>query len=170
MWRDSAGFFRGIPCEKEFASNPVSTVKFGFQPSHMNNATEPQYIIPARFRKMENMHIVFWILKDISWCLNWKVLGILMIFPTLIISIIIAWRTRKMLSELAHNLAVSFWITANALWMIAEFFSFDEMHIWRQFEGRHLALIPFFIGVVILANYYLIQKPKESRGPQVATL
>lgn len=103
---------------------------------------------------MENMHIVFWLVKDVSWCLIWKFLGMLMIFPTLIISLVIAWRTRKVRSELAHNLAVSFWITANSLWMTSEFFKFDTMKVWRSFEGKHLALIPFFIGILILLIYY----------------
>ena len=131
---------------------------------------EQVYTIPARFRKMENMHIVFWICKDISWCLTWKLLGVAMIFPTLTVSIIIAWRTKDLKSELAHNLAVTFWITANAMWMISEFFGFDTMPVWGQFAGKHLALVPFSAGVVILAWYYLIQKPKEDRSAQVATL
>ncbi|HEU4471326.1 MAG TPA: hypothetical protein VFR58_09595 [Flavisolibacter sp.] len=136
----------------------------------MSKENESLYIIPARFRKMENMHIVFWIVKDISWCMIWKVLGIAMIVPTLAISIIIAWRTRKYQSELAHNLAVSFWISANALWMISEFLHFDEMPVWGQFEGKHLALIPFAIGVLILAYYYLFQKHREKPETQMATL
>lgn len=133
---------------------------------------EPEafYQIPARYRRMENMHIVFWLLKDISWCLFWKVLGIAMIFPTLIISIIISWRTRHMKSELAHNLAITFWITANSLWMIAEFFGFDEKHIWRGFEGRHLALLPFLLGAAILARYYLFQHKHEKETQPVVTL
>ncbi len=110
---------------------------------------------------MENMHIIFWLLKDVSWCLVWKTLGIAMIFPTLIISIIIAWRTRQVRSELAHNLAISFWITANSYWMISEFWGFDEVLIWQQFEGRHIALIPFAIGILLLANYYIFQRRKE---------
>ena len=117
----------------------------------MANAKERLYTIPSRYRKMENMHIVFWLLKDISWCLTWKALAIMMIFPTLIISIVIAWRTRKVQSELAHNLAISFWISANSLWMISEFYGFDTMIIWKQFEGKHLALIPFLTGILILA-------------------
>lgn len=133
-------------------------------------ANEPLYIIPARFRKMENMHIVFWLFKDISWCMIWKTLGILMIIPTLSISIVIAWRTRELKSELAHNLAISLWISANSLWMISEFFHFDTMPIWRQFEGKHLALIPFSLGVIILAWYYIFQKAKEERESQVTTL
>src|SRR5215813_11602631 len=106
----------------------------------MNHSQEEMYCIPARFRKMENMHIVFWLLKDISWCMIWKVLGIAMIIPTLSIAIVIAWRTREIKSELAHNLAVAFWISANSLWMIAEFLHFDEVIIWKEFTGKHLAL------------------------------
>jgi hypothetical protein len=128
------------------------------------------YVIPARFRKMENMHIIFWLLKDVSWCMIWKPLGIAMIIPTLLIAIVIAWRTRDIRSELAHNLAIVFWITANAYWMISEFLHFDTVSVWRQFEGKHLALIPFIIGIGILANYYLLQKPTEEREAQVATL
>src|SRR5688500_11456351 len=116
----------------------------------MPESNEPQYVIPARYRKMENMHILFWLVKDVSWCLVWKVLGLVMIFPTLIISIIIAWRTRNIKAELSHNLAISFWIAANSYWMISEFFGFDEIHIWRQLEGRHLALIPFLTGLAFL--------------------
>ena len=136
----------------------------------MSHPNEQFYTIPAKYRKMENMHIVFWIWKDISWCMLWKVLGIAMILPTLTVAIIISWRTRDLKSELAHNLAVTFWITANALWMISEFFGFDTMHVWRNFEGKHLALIPFTAGVLILAWYYLIQKPRENRATQIATM
>jgi len=128
------------------------------------------YSIPARYRRMENMHILFWLVKDISWCMIWKVLGICMIFPTLIIAIVISYRTRDIRSELAHNLAVTFWIVANSYWMISEFFHFDDVHIWRGFEARHLALIPFFAGLAILLNYYLLQKPREDQQAQVATL
>ena len=53
-------------------------------------ANEPVYNIPLRYRKMENLHIVFWLFKDIAWCMIWKPLGIAMIFPTLTIAIIIA--------------------------------------------------------------------------------
>lgn len=122
---------------------------------------EPMYRIPARYRKMENMHILFWLVKDISWCMIWKVLGIAMIFPTLIVAVLIAWRTRDMKSELAHNLAVIFWITANSVWMVVEFLGYDETPLFLHFEGRHLALIPFITGLCFLLYYYLFQKRKE---------
>jgi hypothetical protein len=136
----------------------------------MNVSNEQVYSIPARYRKMENMHIVFWLLKDISWCMIWKTLGIAMIIPTLTIAIVIAWRTRHIKSELAHNLAVAFWISANSLWMIAEFLHFDEMHVWRQFTGKHLSLIPFVIGTVILLYYYAVQRRQEINEKTVVTM
>ncbi len=120
-----------------------------------------QYVIPLKYRKMENLHIVFWLFKDIGWCLIWKPLGIIMIFPTLVISIIIAWRTRQMVSELCHNLAITFWIMANSYWMISEFMHFDALTVYSWVTCKHLALIPFFTGVFCLAYYYIIWKPKH---------
>ena len=110
---------------------------------------------------MENLHIVFWLFKDIAWCMIWRPLGIAMIFPTLIISIIIAWRTRNIVSEWCHNIAITVWISANSYWMISEFFEFDSVPIAGEFTCKHLAMIPFSIGVFILIYYYLIWKPKH---------
>ena len=136
----------------------------------MIQSKESVYSIPARFRKMENMHIAFWLMKDISWCMIWRELGIAMVVPTLSIAIIIAWRTRHMKSEMAHNLAIVFWISANAYWMISEFFHFDTLEVWRDFTGKHLALVPFTIGAVILLFYYAVQRPKELKEKQVITM
>ncbi|HET9429680.1 MAG TPA: hypothetical protein VFO70_00830 [Chitinophagaceae bacterium] len=136
----------------------------------MNPTTETDYIIPSRWRRMENMHIAFWLLKDISWCMIWKVLGIAMIFPTLTVAIIIAWRTRHIKSELAHNLAVAFWISANSYWMISEFFEFDTILIWRDFTGKHLSLVPFVAGSLILLYYYAVQRPLIIKKQKALTL
>jgi len=110
---------------------------------------------------MENLHIVFWLFKDIGWCLVWKPLGIVMIFPTLIISIVIAYRTKEMVSELCHNLAITFWISANSYWMISEFMKFDALQVYSWITYKHLALIPFFMGVFCLVYYYAIWQPRH---------
>jgi hypothetical protein len=122
---------------------------------------EPIYNIPLHYRKMENLHIVFWLFKDVAWCMVWKPLGIVMIFPTLIVSILIAWRTRQFMSELCHNLAITIWITANSYWMISEFIGFDTHPLFGSFTMKHLAIIPFSIGLLILGFYYLIWKPRH---------
>ena len=120
---------------------------------------EATYNIPHRFRKIENLHIVFWLIKDISWCMIWRPLGIAMVFPTLIIAIVITIRTRQFMSELCHNVAVTFWIAANAYWMISEFFHFDAMIVYGDITYKYLAIIPFSIGILMLAYYYLVWKP-----------
>lgn len=100
----------------------------------------------------------------------WKELGIIMVVPTLSVAIYISYRTRKITSELAHNLAVAFWISANSYWMASEFFGFDETPIWGGYEGKHLAMIPFLIGVAILAWYYLFQRAKEVKSEKTVTM
>ena len=86
----------------------------------------------------------------------WRPLGVIMIVPTLLISIIIAWRTRKIFSELCHNLAIVVWISANSFWMCSEFFKVDTIEVYNGITVKHLAMIPFLTGVLILAYYYLI--------------
>ena len=127
------------------------------------NPVSPQltYSIPVSYRKMENLHIVFWLFKDVAWCMVWRPLGIAMIFPTLIISIIIAWRTKQYMSERCHNLAITVWITANSYWMISEFVGFDSRPLFAQYSFKHLAIIPFSIGILILSFYYLYWKPRH---------
>lgn len=120
---------------------------------------ENVYTIPLQYRKMENLHIVFWLFKDIAWCMIWRPLGILMIVPTLAISIVIAYRNRKIVSETCHNVAISFWIMANSYWMVSEFLHFDALPVWGEYTFKHLAIIPFTIGLLILAYYYLVWKP-----------
>lgn len=119
------------------------------------------YTIPLKYRRMENLHIVFWLFKDIAWCMVWRPLGIAMIFPTLIISMVIAWRTRQYMSELCHNLAITIWITANSYWMISEFIGFDNRHLFGTYTFKHLAIIPFSIGILILSFYYLYWKSRH---------
>jgi len=127
----------------------------------MSNQKSATYNIPLRYRKMENLHIVFWLFKDVAWCMGWPPLGIAMIFPTLIISIVITWRTRQYMSELCHNVAITVWISANSYWMISEFLDFDTKRVFGNYTFKDLALIPFVTGVLILAFYYLYWKPRH---------
>jgi hypothetical protein len=127
----------------------------------MTEEQQDYYNIPIKYRRMENLHIVFWIFKDIGWCMGFSLLGITMIVPTIIISIIIAWRTRQIVSELCHNLAITVWISANSFWMCTEFFGVDHVEIGNGFTVKHLAMIPFLIGMLILAYYYIWYKPRH---------
>lgn len=147
----------------------------------MNNSTAPQnetlkavsfnqnpkgehYIIPLGYRKMENLHIVFWLFKDLSWCLGFELLAGVMIFPTLLISLVITYRTRTLMSELCHNIAISVWIIANSFWMITEFLKIDTKIAIMGVTYKHLAVIPFSIGIIVLAYYYIWWKPRNKHA------
>lgn len=117
---------------------------------------EEMYSIPAKYRKTENLHIVFWLLKDLSWAMLWKPLGLVMIIPTITAALLITYQTRQIKSELLHNLAVDFWIIANAYWMVTEFYSQND-------TLRYFTVIPFSIGIIIIFYYYFVVKPKEKK-------
>ena len=123
---------------------------------------EKAFTIPYRFRQMENLHILFWLLKDISWCMVWRELGLAMILPTLVIAIVITIRTRSYMSEFCHNLAVVLWIVANSYWMISEFFVFDSRSLnFYDYSFKDLSFIPFILGILVIAFYYLWWKPRH---------
>lgn len=114
------------------------------------------YAIPNRFRKIENLHIVFWLLKDLGWAMLWRPIGLIMLAPTLFVAAMITWQTRKVKSELYHNLAILCWISANGYWMITEFWNMPD-------HFRYYTAIPFGAGLFFILSYYLIILPKEQK-------
>jgi hypothetical protein len=50
--------------------------------------------------------------------------------------------------------------------MCTEFFGVDHLPIGYGMNVKHLAMIPFVIGVIILAYYYLWFKPRHKEEPQ----
>ncbi|WP_287100811.1 hypothetical protein [Hydrotalea sp. AMD] len=48
--------------------------------------------------------------------------------------------------------------------MISEFLHFDEQMVLPGITFKHLAMIPFSIGILILAFYYLYWKPKHKNA------
>jgi len=85
-------------------------------------------------------------MKDTCWMLEWKVLGITMICPTLFVAGYLAWKTRGT-EEFYINLAICFWISANAYWMCCEFF--------KHVEIKDYAGYPFLVGMVCVAVFYI---------------
>jgi hypothetical protein len=98
-------------------------------------------------RRIENLHVALWLLKDVSWVSDWKLLGLFMVLPTLGVALKICWDTREQLADLVHNIAVTLWICANTTWMIGEFYYQDMT--------RPLAKVFFISGMGLLTIYYL---------------
>lgn len=100
-----------------------------------------------KIRQQENLHILLWLIKDTCWVTGFKIGGIILILPTLIVAIAITWRCRHLRAELFHNTAVCFWISANITWMIGEFY-FDD-------TTRPAAIVFFVLGLITIAYYHI---------------
>ncbi len=97
-------------------------------------------------RDYENLHIPLWLMKDTSWMMDWKLLGVTMIIPTMAVAISLVIKTFKE-SDFWINLAICFWISANAFWMCCDFFGHVDL--------KNYAGIPFVIGFICVGKYYL---------------
>ncbi len=100
-------------------------------------------------RHYENLHIPLWLIKDTCWMMEFKTVGICMIAPTIIVALILLFKSIKE-NEFWVNLAICFWIAANSYWMITEFIN--------QLEYKNFALIPFITGMICVLVFYLKQK------------
>ena len=76
-------------------------------------------------------------------------MGIIMILPTVSVALYLTHKSRYT-RDLYINLAVSFWITANAFWMSCEFFGHVEL--------KYYAGIPFALGMLSTVWFYLSKK------------
>ncbi len=101
--------------------------------------------LPDKIKKHENLHIVFWLLKDSCWMLELRWIGIAMIIPTLTIAVIIVLATLKTV-DIFINLAILFWIFANSTWMYIEFFTNGQY--------KFLAAFPFTLGFLFVGIFY----------------
>lgn len=106
-------------------------------------------------RAYENAHIFLWLLKDCSWVHSWRILGLTMIIPTLFVQLHLTWKARKDIHEVLHNIAVACWISANATWMLGEFYFADG---WREYAKWF-----FDAGIAIMVYYYIVHFRR--RGP-----
>jgi hypothetical protein len=107
-------------------------------------------MLKKHHRIYEHLHIPFWLMKDTCWALQFKTLGVCMIIPTLSLAIIISYKTRKNLSELLPNVAITLWIAANSIWMCDEFFELDI---------KRVCYIPFIMGLMFIAYWSVFYFP-----------
>lgn len=117
----------------------------------MNHGTEHL----LKIRKSENLHILLWLIKDSCWMMDFKMLGTFMVLPTVAMALRITWMTRKF-SECYINLAVLFWILANAAWMLMEFYNAEEY--------KYYTALPFGMGFLSVFWYYF-RLSRKSEAP-----
>jgi hypothetical protein len=106
----------------------------------------------TRLRLYEYIHIPFWLVKDSCWALQIKSIGLLMIFPTVILAYIICHKTWKQWLDFLPNLAILLWISANSIWMSDEFFNLGI---------KQLCYLPFIAGLAVISIWLIFFLPKH---------
>ncbi len=122
----------------------------------MNNTSETAS--SSKLRMWENMHIVFWLVKDMCWVSDFHLIGMIMIFPTISVAIWMVFKSLGNKVELVHNIAVLCWISANSVWMTGEFYLADTTRPWAQ--------LLFALGIVALALHYVPHVWRYMRSKQ----
>ncbi len=105
-------------------------------------------------RKKENIHVVFWLIKDFAWISDYQILAICMIIPTFLLAVFLTIKSRLLHlkgeveeADFFHNLAITLWIVGNSIWMIGEFYYHDAI--------RHIARPAFLSGLAVVGFFYL---------------
>ena len=109
-----------------------------------------------RLKRYDNLHIVFWLIKDSCWMLELRWLGAIVMVPTLYLAFYIILKTLQQ-KEVYINIAIFFWILANSFWMMMEFFNHNHL--------KNLASIPFALGFVFVAIFYFKYEFKKTPNP-----
>ena len=106
--------------------------------------------------RFDNIHILLWLIKDTCWMLEWRILGTLMILPTVGVAVYMAAKSTAE-DIFWINIAICFWISANAYWMVCEFV---EREMYKDYAG-----IPFALGLICVAVFYLKPKRQVTTSP-----
>ena len=99
-----------------------------------------------KLRVYEYLHIPLWLFKDTCWAMQFKLVGIIAMFPTVALAILIAYKYRKSELDFLPNLSILLWISANSIWMCDEFFTLGI---------KPLCYVFFFSGLISI-TYWLI--------------
>lgn len=75
-----------------------------------------------------------------------------MVLPTVGMAIYILITTRKRSAVFFYNLAVLFWITANSIWMLYDFF--ESSHTWTHAAMLGVVRSLFLMGLGCIVFYH----------------
>jgi hypothetical protein len=90
-------------------------------------------------------HFSFWLLKDIFWLLKWKFMATFMVVPTVLLTLYIILKTKKIIST---TTIFSSWVMMNVFWMLHELYN----------TPLFISLFFAIIGLFVLVVYFIKNK------------
>lgn len=112
-------------------------------------------------RYVENIHLYFWLLKDLAWALDYKEMGITFgLIAILWLGILFYYAIRaKSTEEIYFLVPTSLWLIGNYLWMQGELENNDDA------IGRPNGKYCMISGMVIIIFYYAFLHTKNILTP-----
>jgi hypothetical protein len=104
----------------------------------------------SEVKHIENFHILLWLLKDLCWMQEWKILASIVFVPTLFFAIYICIKTYNNHLAFIVNLAVLCWISANSCWMFQEFFQIPLKIPATLFFGSGIIMMIYYLYQIIV--------------------
>jgi hypothetical protein len=144
-----------------------------------DQAWSPSFYLSER--GLDNIHIYFWITKDLCWVQSWLLPGLIIGSLACLYALFLTFRAaywRRNLGEFWIKLAEFMWLFANFWWMIGEvhddhygFFGDGENSIVDKHTKE--AGVMFICTLVWISLYYIILKPmnllEETKEEQLKT-
>lgn len=103
--------------------------------------------------KIDFIHFTFWLLKDISWFLNFKLVASFLAIPTILITIYVIYKSDNIIST---STIFSCWVMMNILWM------FHELHGISIHFAEGFIFLSLFSLVMYYFKYLLDKRYEEN--------
>jgi hypothetical protein len=106
---------------------------------------------------LETIHIPLWLIKDLCWLFTWRIAGIIIAVPTVLVAFYMVYLTKNDKNRLLPNISIALWILANANWMIAEFYDLPI---------KDYSAIPFILGILVFGAFFFKPISKQQTNIQ----
>jgi hypothetical protein len=114
-----------------------------------------------KIRKTENLHVVFWLFKDMCWMMEYKTAGALLILPTLAMAFYVLYLSKNKLDLIIVNVAIIFWICANSAWMMSDFYNDLPKSVSLLFFIAGILTMFFYVWIAFIKPNYTKQNTND---------
>lgn len=116
--------------------------------------------VVGSWRDYENVHVLFWLGKDIAWNGGYQALWVMFAVPTTLIAlefVLVTFLTKQTFIDHMHYLAQLLWVSANLVWAIGELWHLDsdepyvvasEKPSWRRSSACILVAACCVVGLL----------------------
>lgn len=114
-------------------------------------------------RGCENVHIYLWILKDLSWCMNFVVPGMFFGLCALLWMGVLLYHAIKY-----KNNEEKYFVVATFIWLLANYVWMSGNLLYNSDKYRFTATCLMMVSIIMILYYFFFLKNKEFFTPNDA--